>query len=279
MSELSLFIAFTAGILSFLSPCVLPIIPGYISYISGIGVQEIKEKGGFSKNAFIASLFFVVGFSVVFTLMGATATTIGGFLREYQDVIAKVGGGFVVFFGLHFAGVMLRQNFFRELLGVGAFILALFFFGVIPQRLLFDLFGIILVVAFLYSFGLHEVLYRQMRKEIKGGVSGIGALLVGMLFAFGWSPCIGPVLGSILLYASQQETAFQGASLLFAYSMGLGIPFLVAGGLLSAFLGFVKSFGRFFGLVELMGGLLLILLGILLTTGKLAEISLILGGI
>ncbi|MFN3870668.1 MAG: cytochrome c biogenesis CcdA family protein [Aquificaceae bacterium] len=278
MSELSLFIAFTAGILSFLSPCVLPIIPGYISYISGIGVQEVKEKGGFSKNAFFASLFFVVGFSVVFTLMGATATTIGGFLREYQDVIAKIGGGFVVFFGLHFAGVMLRQSFLRELLGIGAFIIALFLFGVISQKLLFDLLGIILVVAFLYAFGLHEVLYRQMRKEIKGSVSGIGAFLVGMLFAFGWSPCIGPVLGSILLYASQQETALQGASLLFAYSLGLGIPFLIAGGLLSAFLGFVKSFGRFFGVVEFLGGLLLVLLGVLLTTGRLAEISLLLGG-
>ncbi len=263
MSEVSLFIAFTAGLLSFLSPCVLPIIPGYISYISGIGAQEVKEKGGFSKKAFMASLLFVVGFSIVFTLMGATAT--------------GMGGGIVVFFGLHFAGVMLRPSFLKELAGVSALILAFFFLGVIPQKTLFDLLGIVLVVAFLYLFGLHEVLYRQMRKEMKGSVSGLGALAVGMLFAFGWSPCIGPVLGSILLYASQQETALQGASLLFAYSMGMGIPFLIAGGLLSAFLGFVRSFGRFFGVVEVVGGLLLILLGVLLTTGKLAEISLLLG--
>ncbi len=278
MSEVSLLIAFTAGLLSFLSPCVLPIIPGYISYISGIGAQEVREKGGFSQRAFLASLLFVVGFSVVFTLMGATATGIGGLLREYQDYIAKVGGGIVVFFGLHFAGLMLRPNFLKELVGVSALILALFFFGVFPQKTLFDLLGIVLVVAFLYLFGLHEVLYRQLRREMKGSVSGVGALLVGMLFAFGWSPCIGPVLGSILLYASQQETALQGASLLFAYSMGMGIPFLIAGGLLSAFLGFVRSFGRFFGIVEVVGGVLLVLLGVLLTTGKLAEISLLLGG-
>lgn len=277
MSEVSLFIAFTAGLLSFLSPCVLPIIPGYISYISGIGAQEMREKGGFSQKAFIASVLFVVGFSVVFTLMGATATGIGGLLREYQDYIARVGGGLVVFFGLHFAGVMLRPTFLKELAGVASLILALFFLGVIPQKTLFDLLGIVLIVGFLYFFGLHEALYRQLRREIKGSVSGFGALLVGMLFAFGWSPCIGPVLGSILLYASQQETALQGASLLFAYSMGMGIPFLVAGGLLSAFLGFVKSFGRFFGIVEVVGGVLLVLLGVLLTTGKLAEISLILG--
>ena len=134
------------------------------------------------------------------------------------------------------------------------------------------------MVAFFYLFGLHDALYRQMRKEVRGNLTGIGALLVGMFFAFGWSPCIGPVLGSILLYASQQETALQGATLLFAYSLGLGIPFLIAGGLLSAFLGFVRRFSKFFGVVEIVGGLLLILLGFLITTGKLAEISLILGG-
>ncbi|MCS6957495.1 MAG: cytochrome c biogenesis protein CcdA [Aquificaceae bacterium] len=278
MTEVSLFIAFSAGLISFLSPCVLPIIPGYLSYISGIGAQEVKERGGFSKRAFIASFLFVVGFSVVFTLMGATATGIGSLLREYQDYIAKVGGGLVVFFGLHFAGVLLRPNFLKELIGVASLLLSLFFFNMLSQKVLFDLLGILLVVSFLYLFGFHNVLYRQMRKELRGSVSGFGALIVGMLFAFGWSPCIGPVLGSILLYASQQDTALQGASLLLAYSMGLGIPFLIAGGLLSAFLGFVRSFGKFFGIVEVVGGVLLVLLGVLLTTGKLAEISLLLGG-
>lgn len=278
MNEVSLLIAFSAGVLSFLSPCVLPIIPGYISYISGVGAQEAKERGSFSWRVFTASLLFVIGFSIVFTLMGATATGIGQLLREYQDYIAKVGGSLVVFFGLHFASLMLRQNFLKELLGVAFFFIALFLFGIISQKLLFDLLGITLIVAFLYLFGLHEVLYRQMRKEIKGNVAGIGALLVGMFFAFGWSPCIGPVLGSILLYASQQETALQGATLLFTYSLGLGIPFLIAGCLLSAFLSFVRRFSRFFGVIEIVGGLLLILLGFLITTGKLAEISAILGG-
>jgi len=278
MGEVSLLIAFSAGILSFLSPCVLPIIPGYISYISGVGAQETKENAGFSWRVFTASLLFVIGFSIVFTLMGATATGIGGLLREYQDYIAKVGGSLVVFFGLHFAGLMLRQNFLKELLGVASLFVALFLFGILSQKLLFDLLGIILMVAFFYLFGLHDALYRQMRKEVRGNLTGIGALLVGMFFAFGWSPCIGPVLGSILLYASQQETALQGATLLFAYSLGLGIPFLIAGGLLSAFLGFVRRFSKFFGVVEIVGGLLLILLGFLITTGKLAEISAILGG-
>lgn len=274
MIEVSLLIAFSAGVLSFLSPCVLPIIPGYISYISGIGAQEVREGKSFSTKAFLASLLFVMGFSVVFTLMGATATGIGSLLKDYQEYVAKIGGGLVVFFGLHFAGVMLREDFIKKLVGVSALLSALFLFGIISQRLFFDLLGIVFVVAFLYLFGLHEILYRQLRKELKGSTSGLGALLVGMFFAFGWSPCIGPVLGSILLYASQQETALQGALLLFAYSMGMGIPFLIAGALLSAFLGFVKGFSRFFGLVEVVGGVLLVLLGLLLATGRLAELSL-----
>ncbi|MCX8060763.1 MAG: cytochrome c biogenesis protein CcdA [Aquificaceae bacterium] len=278
MGEVSLFIAFTAGLLSFLSPCVLPIIPGYISYISGVGTQEVRERKSFSRKAFLASFLFVLGFSLVFTLMGATATGLGVLFREYQEQIAKVGGALVVFFGLHFAGVMLRPNFLREMAGAVSLLLALFLLGLLSKEWLFDLLGILLVVACFYLFGLHELLYGQMRKEVRGSVSGFGAFLVGMLFAFGWSPCIGPVLGSILLYASQQETALEGAGLLFAYSLGMGIPFLVAGGLLSAFLGFVRSFGRFFGLVEVAGGVLLVLLGVLITTGKLAELSLLLGG-
>lgn len=273
MGEVSVFIAFTAGILSFLSPCVLPIVPGYLSYLSGVAGAQAQPKG-FNFKVFLASILFVLGFSLVFTLLGASATTVGQFLRSYQDLIAKVGGGVVVFFGLHFAGAFLRPNFLREILGFSALLVALYLFSAISQKLLFDLLGIVLIVLFLYAFGVHEKLYAQKRLEVKtGGVPIFGAFLVGTLFAFGWSPCIGPVLGSILLYASQQETATQGAMLLFSYSMGLGIPFVVAGGLLSLFLGFVRSFGRFFGVVEFVGGLALIILGVLLTTGYLSLLA------
>ena len=272
MLEVSFIIAFTAGLLSFLSPCVLPIIPGYLSYISGIGRADGSSKG-FNLNILLASVLFVFGFSLVFSLLGAGATTVGQLLRDYQEIISKVGGGLIVFFGLHFAGVFLRENFLKEILGVSALLVSLHLFGVISQKLLFDLLGIIFIVLFLYSFGLHEKLYRQMRMDMKGSVSLFGAFVVGMLFAFGWSPCIGPVLGSILLYASQQETALQGAILLFSYSMGLGIPFIVAGGLLSAFLSFVKSFSKFFGVVEFIGGLVLVALGVLLTTGRLSMLA------
>ncbi len=273
MVEVSFFIAFTAGVISFLSPCVLPIIPGYLSYLSGMVGAQTQPKG-FNFKIFLASVLFVLGFSLVFTLLGASATTLGQFLRSYQDLIAKVGGGVVVFFGLHFAGAFLRPNFLGEILGFSALLVALYLFSAINQKLLFDLLGIVLVVLFLYAFGLHERLYAQKRIEVKaGGVPLFGAFLVGTLFAFGWSPCIGPVLGSILLYASQQETAMEGAVLLLSYSMGLGIPFILAGGLLSFFLGFVKSFRRFFGMVELIGGVALVFLGVLLTTGYLSLLS------
>lgn len=276
MSDISLIGAFLGGLLSFLSPCVLPIVPGYLSYLSGVGASQ-KETKGFNFPVFLSALLFVMGFSIAFTLMGAGATLLGQSFRDYQDLVVKVGGGVVVFFGLHFAGVFLRKNFLMELLGVAALFLSLYFLKVISQETLFTLLGIVGVVFFLYSFSLHEVLYRQMRVEVKGSTSFVGAFLMGLLFAFGWSPCIGPVLGTILLYASQQETALKGASLLFFYSLGLGIPFVVGGAFLSIFLEFIKKFSRFFHAVEVIGGLLLVLLGYLLASGKLAEISTLLG--
>jgi len=278
MFEVSFFLAFTAGVIAFLSPCVLPIIPGYLSYISGMGVQEVKEqKEGFNWHILFASVLFVLGFSLVFTLLGAGASAIGQVLRDYQTLIAKLGGALVVFFGLHFAGVFLRDKFLKEALGFGSLITGLYFLGFMSQKLFFDLIGILLVCMFLYLFGIHELLYRQTRKDTKSRLPLIGAFLVGVFFAFGWSPCIGPVLGSILLYASQQETVTKGAMLLFVFSMGLGLPFILAGALLSAFLSFVKKFSRFFGIIELVGGILLVVLGVLLTTGKLSEISALLG--
>lgn len=278
MFDVSFLLAFTGGLLAFLSPCVLPIIPGYLSYISGIGAQEMKEgEKGFSLRLVTASVLFVLGFSLVFTMLGATASAIGQVLRDYQAIIAKVGGAIVVFFGLHFAGVFLRKNFTKEVLSFGSLLTSLYLLGVIKQKLFYDLAGMLLMVISLYLLGFHEMLYRQTRKEVKSNLTLFGAFIVGVFFAFGWSPCIGPVLGSILLYASQQETLMRGAMLLFTFSMGLGLPFILAGALLSAFLRFIKGFGKFFGIVEFIGGVLLVILGILLITGNLSEISALLG--
>jgi len=271
MFEVTFVGAFLAGVLAFLSPCVLPIIPAYLSYISGVGVEEVqKEKKVWSGKIFLSALFFVIGFSIVFTLLGAGASLVGQFLRDYQTEIAKVGGGLVIFFGLHFAGAFLRPNFLRELIGVEMFLLSLYLFNVLSKETFFSLTGALAVVLALYLFGVHEYLYRHLKKEAKAQASYLGAFLIGVVFAFGWSPCIGPVLGSILFLASQQETVREGATMLFLFSLGLGIPFLLSGLLFSLFLSFIKRFGRFFGLVEFLGGLLLITLGVLLVLDRLS---------
>lgn len=262
--------AFLAGTLAFLSPCVLPIIPAYLSYISGVGVEEVqRESKVFNTKVFFSALFFVIGFSIVFTLLGAGASFIGQFLRAYQVEIAKIGGGLVIFFGLHFAGALLRPNFLKELVGVQAFLTALYLFGILSKEAFFGLTGAVGTVLALYLFGLHNQLYRQLKKEVKARASYIGAFAIGVVFAFGWTPCIGPVLGSILFLASQQETVGEGAAMLLLFSFGMGIPFLVAGALFSLFLGFVKGFGKFFRAVEFIGGLLLVSLGVLLVLDKL----------
>jgi len=271
MFEVTYFGALMAGILAFLSPCVLPIIPAYLSYISGVGVEEVqRENKVFNTKVFLSTVFFVIGFSIVFTLLGAGASLIGQFLRTYQTEIAKIGGGLVIFFGLHFAGAFLRPNFLKELVGVQAFLTALYLFGVIGKDAFFNLTGALAIVLTLYLFGVHEYLYRQLKTEARARASYIGAFLIGVVFAFGWTPCIGPILGSILFLASQQETVREGATMLFLFSIGLGIPFLIAGLLFSLFLGFVRRFGRFFGIVEFVGGILLITLGVLLVLDKLS---------
>ncbi len=271
MFEVTFLGAFLAGILAFLSPCVLPIIPAYLSYISGVGIEEVqRERKLINPKIFFATLFFVIGFSLVFTMLGAGASFIGQFLRTYQTEIAKVGGGLVIFFGLHFAGAFLRPNFLKELIGVQAFLTALYLFEVIYKEAFYSLTGALAVVLALYLFGAHEYLYRQLKTEAKAKASYIGAFIIGVVFAFGWTPCIGPILGSILFLASQQDTVREGAVMLMLFSFGLGIPFLIAGLLFSLFLNFVKKFGRFFGVIEIVGGLLLISLGILLVLDKLS---------
>lgn len=266
--------AFLAGILSFLSPCVLPIVPAYLSYISGVGVSELQgEKRLVNPKVFFSSLFFVIGFSLVFVTMGASASFIGTLLQEYQDWVRMVGSGLVVFFGLHFAGLFLWKHFPKLLAAVGVLIPLLYFFKLVHKDELLGLAVTYVIVLILYLLKVHEFLYRQLKIEAKAQVSYFGAFLMGLVFAFGWSPCIGPVLGSILLLASQQETVGQGAMLLLVYSIGMGIPFLLAGLLFSAFLNFVKGFSRFFKYVEVVGGVLLITLGLLLALDKLSLLA------
>jgi len=262
--------AFTAGLLSFLAPCVLPIVPGYLSYITGVSAQE--EKPQITKTL-IPVLFFVLGFSSVFIALGAGASFIGQFLADNREVIAKIGGGIIVFFGLHFSNLLIRQDFLKLFGGFALLIASLYFFGLMERETFKTVLGVLSIVLGLYLLGIHMLLYRQMRKQTGTKMGMLSAFLVGLTFGAGWSPCIGPVLGSILLIASQQDSVVRGIELLTLYSIGLGIPFVLAGLFWGAFMNLVRKFSKFFTVVEYAGGILLVVMGILVASGQLAIIS------
>ena len=268
--EVSYLGAFTAGLLSFLAPCVLPIVPGYLSYITGVSAQEERPK---ILKTLIPVLFFVLGFSSVFIALGAGASFVGQFLAQNREVIAKVGGGIIVFFGLHFSNLLIRPDFLKIFGGISLLISSLYFFGFMETETFKTFLGVLSVVAGLYFLNVHLFLYRQMRKQTGAKMGMLSAFVVGLTFGAGWSPCIGPVLGSILLIASQQDSVIKGMELLTLYSVGLGIPFVLAGLFWGAFMNFVRKFSKFFTLVEYAGGVLLIIMGVLVASGQLSIIS------
>jgi cytochrome c-type biogenesis protein len=229
-SSVSLLTAFLAGILSFVSPCVLPIVPGYLSFISGINVAQLKDSeppAGLARRVGLTSLAFVLGFSTVFVALGAAATLVGYYLQQYKRVLGMAGGAVIIVLGLHTAGL----------------------------------------------FRIEWLLYEK-RAEVKTRPLGLlGAYVVGLAFAFGWTPCIGPILGAILLYASQQDTVGQGILLLAAYSAGLGIPFLVSGFAINAFFATFTRLRRHMRAIELASGALLVGVGLLLLTDRLTTLA------
>ena len=229
-SSISLLTAFVAGLASFLSPCVLPIVPGYLSFISGVNLAQLRGASappGVTRRVALTSLFFVLGFSTVFVALGAAATVVGELLQAHKRALGVVGGVVIIVLGLHMAGLV---------------------------RI--------------------EWLLSEKRATVRQRPLGlVGAYVVGLAFAFGWTPCIGPILGAILLYASQQETVAQGVLLLAAYSAGLGIPFVVAG---LAVNGFFRVFGRLRGsmrTIEMVSGALLVGVGLLLVTDRLTLLA------
>lgn len=268
--EITLFGAFVAGLLSFLAPCVLPIVPGYLSYITGVSAQGEEQS---VKKSVIPVLFFVLGFSSVFISLGAGASMIGQVLTDYRELIAKIGGGVIVFFGLHFSNLMLKENFGKLLAGTGLISISLYLFGAIGEETAKTLIGVIAVVGALYLLDLHIFLYKQMKKQGEAKAGALSSFVIGLTFGAGWSPCIGPVLGTILLIASQQESVIEGIKLLSLYSLGLGVPFILAGIFWSTFISFVRGFSKFFTAIEYLGGAVLIVMGILVATGQLAIIS------
>lgn len=231
MLGFSFLAVFGAGVLSFLSPCVLPLVPPYLTYMSGSSFDQLRADGAtagivWQKSVF-TSLFFVLGFSLVFITFGATATAFGQVFRAALPIVTPIAGLFIIAMGLHFLGV--------------------------------------------FRIGLLD---RQMRHQGPGVASGpLGGFLLGLAFAVGWTPCIGPVLAAILSVAATQDTAYEGAALLGVYSLGLGVPFVLAGVAIGPFLTFFSSFRKHLGTIEKVMGALLVLTGLLFVTGQFTRIA------
>jgi cytochrome c-type biogenesis protein len=220
-----LFLSFVAGIVSFLSPCVLPLIPGYLSFICGTDLENLQKK---SKYFILEkSLLFVLGFSIIFILLGASSTFFGSFLLNKSNIFSNVISIIIIIFGLYLLGIV-KFNFLNN------------------------------------EFKFYISKYSN---------SFFFPLIVGMGFAFGWTPCIGPILGSILALASLENTLIQGVFLLITYSIGLGIPFVFAGYYMGNFLIFSKEARKFISKIQKISGLILIVTGILILTSKLQSIG------
>ena len=220
---IEIFLAFSAGLISFLSPCVLPLIPGYISYISGSTLNELLEKK--SINLFPIVLF-TVGFSIVFISFGATATFLGSLVLDNSNTLRIVAGTIIIIFSLQIIGLINLKFLNYE---------------------------------------------KRFQADKKSGV--FSSILVGMAFGFGWTPCIGPVLGSIIALSATEATISKGILLLSFYSLGLAIPFILSGYYMSRFLNSKKGFGKYYGTITKSGGAILLITGILITTNYIQVIS------
>jgi cytochrome c-type biogenesis protein len=227
-NDVTLSAAAAAGLLSFLSPCVLPLVPPYLTFIAGTTIEDVatEKVGRARRDIFLAAALFVAGFSTVFVALGATASFFGQVLRTHIATLSLLAGFAIIAMGLHFLGVF-RLN----------------------------------------------LLYREKRLEVQKPLGLWGAYVMGLAFAFGWTPCIGPILAAILAIAASEATAARGAGLLAIYSLGLGIPFLLAAVALGPFLGFLKRFKAHFGTVERVVGVLLIATGIAFLTGTMQNMS------
>jgi cytochrome c-type biogenesis protein len=228
--SVSLLTAFAGGLASFVSPCVLPIVPGYLSFISGVNVSQLKGDdvpAHLARRVALTSVIFVLGFSTVFVTLGAAATLVGYMLQKYKRELGMIGGLVVIVLGLHTAG------FFK-----------------IPW-----------------------LLYEKRAEVREKPLGFLGAYVVGLAFGFGWTPCIGPILGTILFFAAQQGTVAKGVVLLSFYSAGLGIPFIVSALAINRFFRASGRLKRHMRAVEVVSGLLLVAVGLLLVTDRLALLA------
>ena len=220
-------VALLAGIISFLSPCVLPIVPPYLAYMSGVSLNDMSSVSAARRRAIIAALFFVMGLSTVFLLLGFTASAFGAFFLQNQILFSQISGVVVIVFGIHFLGIFRIPFLDRE---------------------------------------------ARMDAGDKGG-SSFGAYLLGLAFAFGWTPCIGPQLGAILSLAASEASVTRGTLLLGIYALGLGIPFLLAAMFMTRAVGLMNRLKRHMKTIERVMGLLLLVVGVAMLTGAFSTFS------
>ncbi len=228
--EIGLGAAFIGGLLSFASPCVLPLVPPYLCYLAGVSIDQLKGDEpipGSGRRVMITALAFVIGFSIIFVSFGASATALGQLVQDYLEWLSIAAGIAIIIMGLHFLGV------FRIAL-----------------------------------------LYREAHIEVEQKPAGLlGAFVMGLAFAFGWTPCVGPVLAAILVTAGGQDSVAQGVQLLSAYSLGLGVPFLIAAAFAKPFMIFMARFRQHMGKIEKVMGVLLVGTGLLFLTGGMNKIA------
>ncbi|HWG58022.1 MAG TPA: cytochrome c biogenesis protein CcdA [Candidatus Acidoferrales bacterium] len=273
----SVFAAFVAGLISFLSPCVLPLVPGYISMLSGIGVEQLKEGKAARGGLFASALWFIIGFSVVFIAFGASASAVGSFLVKNRNLLTPLAGGLILLFGLHLIGWLVKISI-RTGLILGAVLVAAgmavgWGFGGAHFALkavhLYSIALIFLIGPFLTRWLNRDIHFRNL-----GGQPGtFSGFLMGFAFAFGWTPCIGPILGAVLALAATRETVGQGILLLACYSAGLAVPFLVTALGINGFLRFYQRFRRRMHIVEVISGVLLLAVGGLVFLNRLTWLS------
>jgi len=275
--DVSLAGAFLAGLVSFLSPCVLPLVPGYISMLSGIGVEQLRQGRQPRGSLINSALSFVVGFSVVFIGFGASASAVGHFLKQNRTLLAPVAGALIVLFGLHLLGVLARVSVRAGLIAgavlAGAGIVAWLEFRGAGHTLPVQFLSLSLIGFFGPS--MTRWLNRDVHlRNVGGRQPGIGSgFLMGFAFAFGWTPCIGPILTTVLALAAASDTIARGVFLLAVYSAGLAIPFLLTALGIGRFLRFYQRFRRHLHAVELASGALLLFVGVLIYSNRLTWLS------
>jgi cytochrome c-type biogenesis protein len=277
-NDVSLVGAFLAGLVSFLSPCVLPLVPGYISMLSGIGMEQLRKGEAPRSSLFASSLAFVLGFSVVFITFGASASAVGTFLRQNRALLAPVAGALILLFGLHLVGGLIKLNLKIGLV-LGSILAVLGFVAVLRHGTLFVGLGAphFFSLSLIGFFGPWLARWLNRDVHLRGGNTkqpGMwSGFFLGFAFAFGWTPCIGPILATVLALAAASDTVARGILLLAVYSAGLAIPFLLTALGISQFMVFYKNFRKYLHAVELFSGVLLLFIGGLVFFNKLTWLS------